>query len=243
MISELAVIKLLLASVLNKRRYSMNLKKYVKTLLRANFKMLYVNFKCLPFKQAIKLPILLSWRCVITELSGRIIINSDITPGMIIIGYGNVGLFNGTKPSTILKIEGILEFDGKANIGYGSKLDIGKTGTLKLGRNFSISAATSIICHKSIVIGNNCVLSWDILFMDTDLHEIKDTNGNVINEPKEIIIGDNVWIGCRCLILKGTDIGNGNVIAANSTLTKSYQQQNCVLTGDKVLKQDITWEV
>ncbi len=221
----------------------MDIKKYIKTLLRTNFKTLYINFKCLPFKQAIKLPILLSWRCSITKLSGQIIINNNPTPGMITIGYGDVGIFNGTKLRTILKIEGVLEFHGKANIGYGSKVDIGKTGTLKLGGNFSISAATSIICHKSITIGNNCVLSWDILFMDTDLHEIKSKSGNVINEPKEIIIGNNVWIGCRCLVLKGTYIGDGNVIAANSTLTKTYNQQNSILTGDKILKQDISWEV
>lgn len=221
----------------------MDIRKYIKTLLRTNFKTLYINFKCLPFNQAIKLPILLSWRCAVTDLSGQIIINGDISPGMITIGYGDVGIYNGAKLRSIFKLEGLIEFNGKANIGYGSKLDIGKTGTLKLGRNISISAATSIICHKGITIGDDCVLSWDILFMDTDLHDIKNKSGNIINSPKEIVIGNNVWIGCRCLILKGTHVGEGNVIAANATLTKTYNQQNSILTGDKILKQDISWEV
>lgn len=221
----------------------MDLKKYLKTILRINLKTLYLNFKCLPFKQALKLPILIGGRCSITALTGRVLINSDITPGMITIGYGNVGIFNGTKPHTIIKIEGVIEFEGKASIGYGSKIDIGQNGHLKLGHNFHVSAATTFICHKSIVIGNNCVLSWDILFMDTDMHMIKDAKGNVINEPKPIIIGDNVWIACRCLILKGTTVASNNVVAAASTLTKSYTSQNSIITNNKVLKENITWQI
>jgi virginiamycin A acetyltransferase len=34
-----------------------------------------------------------------------------------------------------------------------------------------------------------------------------------------IEIGNDVWIGAQCVILSGTKIGNGSVIAANSTVT------------------------
>ena len=65
------------------------------------------------------------------------------------------------------------------------------------------TAETSIVAFTEIRFGNNCLLSWDILVMDTDFHKLKDEFGNIINKPRPIIIGDRIWIGCRCLILKG----------------------------------------
>lgn len=37
---------------------------------------------------------------------------------------------------------------------------------------------------------------------------------------KGIYIGDNVWIGARCVILDGVTIGNNSIIAAGSIVTK-----------------------
>ena len=39
--------------------------------------------------------------------------------------------------------------------------------------------------------------------MDTDTHIIYNKNRNVINESKEIVFENHVWIGCGALILKG----------------------------------------
>jgi len=40
------------------------------------------------------------------------------------------------------------------------------------------------------------------------------------NESKEVIIGNDVWIGTSSIILDGVKIGNGAVIAAGSVVTK-----------------------
>jgi acetyltransferase-like isoleucine patch superfamily enzyme len=37
---------------------------------------------------------------------------------------------------------------------------------------------------------------------------------------EEIVIGNNVWIGCNSVILKGVTVGEGAVIAAGSVVTK-----------------------
>jgi len=34
------------------------------------------------------------------------------------------------------------------------------------------------------------------------------------------VIGDDVWIGTRCLIFKGVTIGEGAIVAAASVVTK-----------------------
>ncbi len=66
------------------------------------------------------------------------------------------------------RINGIINFNGRRNIGHGSKISVGKDGILTFGQNFNITAESSIVCYNNISFGNNCLLSWDILIMDTD---------------------------------------------------------------------------
>ncbi len=74
--------------------------------------------------------------------------------------------------------------------------------------------------------------------MDRDYHKF---NSNT-EEIKPVKIGDNVWIGCNSIILKGITIGNGAVVAAGSIVTKDVPPK--VLVGGnpaKVIKEDIYW--
>ncbi|GHV72139.1 hypothetical protein AGMMS49928_28010 [Spirochaetia bacterium] len=79
--------------------------------------------------------------------------------------------------------------------------------------------------------------------MDTDFHKILDKNNNIINVPQEIIIGNNVWIGCRSLILKGARIKDGSIIGANSTVVNELENENSIYVGNptKCIRKDITW--
>ena len=43
---------------------------------------------------------------------------------------------------------------------------------------------------------------------------------NPLRQPRQIIIGSDVWIGCNATILGGVKIGNGAVIGANSVVAK-----------------------
>lgn len=207
-------------------------------------KTVYFNFKYLRFREAIKLPILVSHRVYLKETRGKVFINSDIKSGMIKIGFGEVGIFDQVKSRTIWQVSGTVIFNGKASIGHGSKISV--RGKISIGKNFIISAESQIVCHKQITIGNDVLLSWDILIMDTDFHEILDVNGARINNDKEIVIGNKVWIGCRSILLKGTTIGNNVVIAANTLLNGRNQFnniENVIIGGNpaKILKEGITW--
>jgi acetyltransferase-like isoleucine patch superfamily enzyme len=164
--------------------------------------------------------------------------------GMIQIGYGNVGIFDKKMSRTILEIGGKIIFAGKTFIGHGSKISIGKAGVMEFGKNVIVSAETTFICRNKIVIGDNCLFSWDILVMDTDWHDIRDQDGEIVNRDREIIIGSKNWICCRSTILKGVQIASGNVIAANSVITRSVSETCCALGGNptKVLKENIKWE-
>jgi len=78
---------------------------------------------------------------------------------------------------------------------------VGKGATLTIGKNFLLTARSEIARFKEITFGDNCLLSWNILFMDTDAHPVYNQTDHIINEDKAIKIGNKVWIGCRCTIL------------------------------------------
>ena len=204
-----------------------------------------INFKLFPFRIACRLPLIISPFVQIKSLKGKMIIEDcNIKPGMIRIGFGNVGIFDNVLSRTIIQLDGKIIFCGKASIGHGSRISVGKNGILEIGKNFIITAETSIICHKKIRFGDNILISWENLFMDTDFHKIKDTENNIINEPKEIFIGNNVWIGCRNTILKGSQISDNSVIGSNSLINKKFNKNNILIAGNpaKILKENIVWE-
>lgn len=65
-------------------------------------------------------------------------------------------------------------------------------------------------------------------------------NRSIINKP--IKIGEDVWIGCRAVVLKGVNLADGTVVAANSTITKSYNEKNILINSSGILKKDIVWQ-
>ena len=77
-------------------------------------------------------------------------------------------------------MRGHVVFKGRGYIGHGAKISVGKDATLMVGDNFTISAESTIVSMLNINFGDDCLLSWDILIMDSDLHKIKDGNGNII---------------------------------------------------------------
>ena len=64
-------------------------------------------------------------------------------------------------------------------------------------------------------IGRGVKIGWDVVILDTDLHG--HSGRPAVSTP--VVIDDNVWIGCRALILKGVHIGKGAIVAAGAIVT------------------------
>lgn len=127
----------------------------------------------------------------------------------------------------------------KINLGNNSELEIGEYTTVR---------GTSIYMHNNpntkIKIGNDCMLSYNIMLRTSDAHAIYDINTKKqINIPADIEISDHVWIGTKVIILKGTKIPANSVIGANSLINKSFSEENCIIAGTpaKVIKNNINW--
>ncbi|MDI3258477.1 MAG: acyltransferase [Sinobacteraceae bacterium] len=88
-------------------------------------------------------------------------------------------------------------------------------------------------CAERIEIGSDVLISWGCTVMDHDSHALLwQQRKNDVTEwfhgrkswehiaRRPVIIGDRVWIGCNCTILKGVSIGESAVVGAGSVVTK-----------------------
>ncbi len=90
---------------------------------------------------------------------------------------------------------------------------------LSIGDGTSMNRGVSICAQKSIRIGTNCGIGNDCLIFDTDFHTVGSVNG--AGDASPVVIGDNVWLAARSVILKGVTIGDGAVVCAGSVVATS----------------------
>lgn len=206
-------------------------------------KSLYVSLHYFKFKDAIKLPIFVRYNCCIKAIKGKIIVHSPIKFKMLSIGFEDVNTIDKKYQRCIFRNYGLISLSGSAHFGPGSKINVEEKATLHLGNRFWNTGGVMIECHKKIEIGDNALISWDTLIMDTDFHHTIDTISNHISEKeKPIHIGEHVWICCRATILKGSNIGDNNIVAANSLVIGRYNEVNCLIAGNpaSIKKKNIT---
>ena len=98
--------------------------------------------------------------------------------------------------------------------------------------------------NTSITIGNNNLISWGLEIRNSDSHTILNHDGDIINKAESITIGNHVWIGHDCLILKNTSIPDECVVGTHTIVTKKFTEPNCLLVGipAKIVKQNIQWQ-
>ncbi len=205
-------------------------------------KTLRFNLHYFPLKTALKLPVVVSHRTYLRELHGKVELPEKVERAMVKIGFGDVGHYDRKRSRGIWQVNGTVSFGGKASIGHGSKISV--RGNLFFGDGFNMTAESTIVCAKEIRFGRDCLLSWDILVMDTDEHPLYNKDNERINPDKPILVGDHVWIGCKCVLLKGSEVPDNTVVAAGTLLTSSFSGEHQVIGGNPptVLKHDIRWE-
>ena len=102
---------------------------------------------------------------------------------------------------------------------------VDRGAVLTIGDNVGISQA-ALVCHKSITIGDNVKIGGGVCIYDTDFHSldpvIRRSSEDLKNRAeKPVVIGNNVFIGAKSIILKGVTIGENCVIGAGSVVTKT----------------------
>jgi acetyltransferase-like isoleucine patch superfamily enzyme len=106
--------------------------------------------------------------------------------------------------------------------------------------NVFIGRGTIIDSNFSIKIGNGTFIAPYCFITDTN-HKYVDISIPIRlqgYEYKSVEIGEDVWVGAHVVIVAGVKIGNGSIVAANSTVIKDVPE-NVVVGGSpaKIIKQ------
>jgi acetyltransferase-like isoleucine patch superfamily enzyme len=115
----------------------------------------------------------------------------------------------------------------------GVMFDFGPQARMRIG-NYVLMNGARIVCDSEITIGNHCLISWNVVLMDTyrlpldarerrlELAQVplrcpRRTSAQTDAQP--IHIESNVWIGFDSCVLPGVTIGCGSVVGARSVVT------------------------
>ncbi len=94
---------------------------------------------------------------------------------------------------------------------------------LRLGTRGTIGINCQFYSFEKITIGNDFLIGSDVL-IHTAEHVFKDPELPIIEQGshyRPVVIGDNVYIGSRAIILPGVTIGSNLIIAAGAVVTTS----------------------
>ena len=64
------------------------------------------------------------------------------------------------------------------------------------------------------------------MVMDADFHAVGELDGHGKTAP--IMIGDDVWLATRAVVLKGVTVGSGAVVATGAVVTKDVPPHTLV---------------
>jgi acetyltransferase-like isoleucine patch superfamily enzyme len=146
------------------------------------------------------------------------------------------------QPSVLtVRAGATFETKGWAVLSPGAQIIVAPGGRVSLGSGHLSSVGAWIICNHSVTIGDDCGLSWGVLVMDSNFHPIH-ADGHTLKQDDPITLGNHVYVGARSIILKGTTIGDGSIIAAGSVVTGDIPAG--VIAGGipaKVLRKDASW--
>jgi acetyltransferase-like isoleucine patch superfamily enzyme len=113
---------------------------------------------------------------------------------------------------------------GSCGFYSGVRLECWPGAVIRIGSGTYLNRNTEIVAAQSVTIGHHCMVARDVIIMDTDQHQLPDSE--LLVQPAEI--GNWVWIGARPIILKGVKIGNGAIIGAGSVVTKDVASSTVV---------------
>jgi acetyltransferase-like isoleucine patch superfamily enzyme len=121
----------------------------------------------------------------------------------------------GGGPRPVIENDGRLEAEN-ITLFPGVRIEVAPGATASIGKGTYLNRGVTLVCDREVRIGRNCSISWDVVIMDTDQHVRSGAGG----PPSPVVIEDDVWIGCRAIILKGVRIGRGAVIGAGAIVTR-----------------------
>jgi acetyltransferase-like isoleucine patch superfamily enzyme len=137
-------------------------------------------------------------------------------------GAGPVVWLRGWPMPEVRRGTGAIEL-GHIALYPGVRLHCRGPGRIAIGDGSFLNRHARIFAGKQVVLHRNCMVSWQTV--------ITDFSGLGAGEPfAPVVLEDEVWIGSRALILGGTRLGRGCVVAAGSVVQGEFPD-GAILAG------------
>ena len=109
---------------------------------------------------------------------------------------------------------GVIEL-GHVGLYPGVRLHCRETGRIAIGDDSFVNRHSRIFAAREVSLGARCMIAWDCI--------ITDWAGFDAPHPfAPVLLEDEVWIGCRAVILGGTRLGRGCIVAAGSVVQGDF---------------------
>ncbi|SFQ83594.1 Hexapeptide repeat of succinyl-transferase [Hymenobacter arizonensis] len=94
--------------------------------------------------------------------------------------------------------------------------------SIRIANRVFIGSGCEFNITKTLTIGDDALIASGCRFVDHDhgIH-LGTCMRNQLGREQAITIGNDVWLGCDVVVLKGVTIGDGAVVAAGAVVTKS----------------------
>jgi acetyltransferase-like isoleucine patch superfamily enzyme len=125
--------------------------------------------------------------------------------------------YNHVRPRRLADIGPGVRMSPTASLRNGERIKIGAYA--HIGANCSIWAGDSV---GRITLGRHALLGPEVFITASNYQIAPGTP--VMDQPKlerDVVIGDDVWLGARVMVVAGVEIGDGCIIGASSVVTRS----------------------
>lgn len=115
---------------------------------------------------------------------------------------------------------------------------------IRIGKNFICKGANINASgdFDEILIGDNCEFDEKIYLSTQDGHTIYDIESHkVINKGTQIVLGTNVYLGYKTLVMKNVILGNHIIVMPCSVVSKSFLSGNLKIAGQpaEVIRKNV----
>ena len=164
----------------------------------------------------------------------------EISGTVFVAGWGG----NYLPSSLILDNDSCLRILGDFLIGPNVHISASAGAQIEFGgacesSGSGITCNSRIMAEKSIKVGADSIVAWDVLVTDSDWHKIEGSQ-----RVEAVEIGDCVWLSHGVSVLKGSVIPSGSVVGAKSLVQAKFSGNNLLLAGmpARVVREGVQWE-
>jgi acetyltransferase-like isoleucine patch superfamily enzyme len=122
-------------------------------------------------------------------------------------------------------VENNISIGKNCMIGHDVFFSATKGASIQIGNNCSANTGCHIVATNNITIKNGTRIGEYCSIRDQN-HSFDDADKPIYEQGfygSSIIIGENCWIGRGVIITAGVALGDGCIVAANSSVTKSFE--------------------